>query len=82
MGRPFRVDSEEVTVKRLPRTRTLTDVERWTDSLTTSTTTSSLPSVSQKSDESLYLVAEQWVSFCEELAPLVRILSAIAALPS
>ncbi|KAK5351976.1 hypothetical protein LTS03_003743 [Exophiala xenobiotica] len=79
LGRPFRVDSEEITVKRSPRTGSLTDSERWTDSLTTSTATSPLPSVSERSRESSYLVVEQWVSFCEELAPLVRTLLAIAA---
>lgn len=80
LGRPFRVDSEEVTVKRLPRSATLADFERWTDSFTTSTATSSLPSVSERSGESSYLVVEQWVSFCEELAPLVRILLVITSL--
>ncbi|KAK5049316.1 hypothetical protein LTR84_004245 [Exophiala bonariae] len=74
LGRPFRVDSEEVTVKRLPRARSSTNSERCIDSLISSAMISPPIEVSQNGNETLYLVVEQWVSFCEQLAPLVRIL--------
>ncbi|OQU97220.1 Fungal specific transcription factor domain-containing protein isoform 2 [Cladophialophora immunda] len=73
LGRPFRVDSEELTVKRLGST-----LLSHSDSLalwpTTSSTASPLSHTSQRLKSLSCLVLEQWVYFCEELAPLIRVL--------
>ena len=72
LGRPFRVDSEELTVER-PGASVQRSLGRWaanSDFATTTTVDLDL----QPEDHVSELVVAQWVSLCDELAPLIRVL--------
>lgn len=73
LGRPFRVDSEEITVAK-PNTspnNSYSDLHWINYPAETAASDTSQP------DQATSLVSAQWVSLCEELAPLVRVLSVL-----
>lgn len=82
-GRPFRVDSEEVTVKlpasasKYSATATVPATQRIAQSAgnhLSATTILESSETFETSAELSYLVLEQWVFLCELLAPLMRVL--------
>lgn len=76
-GRPFRVDSEEITVKSIPTipSSNLSAQVRASESGSLANAASAQSSASlASSDELSDLVLHQWVLLCEQLAPLIRIL--------
>ena len=72
LGRPFRADSEEVTVKK-PGQASDSTCETWI-AYPTASANSLVDTSPQRTGDPLNLVAEQWVSLCEALAPLIRVL--------
>jgi hypothetical protein len=73
LGRPFRVDSEEITVARPNSTAAFAVNNAWIQ-YPANPTELAINEATQPDNDMTSLVASQWVSLCEELAPLIRVL--------
>lgn len=73
LGRPFRVDSEELTIKPPGSSTPLGSVPLGTTAPILYNS-SAIQRTSEGSNDIAELVASQWVALCDELAPLVRVL--------
>lgn len=73
LGRPFRVDSEELSVKP-PSGTSLSAPDTWDKYTSASSAMSSGQHGFSTEGGVAGLVAEQWVSLCGQLAPFIRVL--------